>query len=318
MLKSQRQMEDEAIGWVIRLRDGDAETWEAFTIWLEADPAHLAAYESAALVDADAEALPPAAPAPAWQPAPAVPNPRHSASRRAFLGWGIAASLALFAGWYGIAESGSAYSVETGAGEHRTIALEDGTRIELNGGTRVMLDKDRPRFAELEHGEALFRVVHDEAHPFEVEAGGALLRDLGTVFNVVASDRMLDVAVSEGAVLFDPDGERKNLSPGMALIKAKGAPALVSKVDNDAVGAWRQGRLVYSGAPVSRIATDLSRNLGIAVTAAADAGSRPFSGVIMLDGADEEVLSRAAALLGLKADRSGDGWILKMSTGAGS
>lgn len=319
MLKSQRQTEDEAIGWVIRLRDGSAEDWEAFTAWLEADPANLAAYDVAALADADSEALPAAAPTPAWQPAPAIPAiPRRSRDRRAFLGWGIAASLALFAGWFGVAESGSGYTVETAPGEQRTIALEDGTRIELNGSTRVRLDKDRPRFAELDRGEALFRVVHDGARPFEVEAGGSLLRDLGTVFNVVRTDASLDVAVSEGAVLFEPDGERKNLSPGMALSKARGARAQVTRVDNDAIGAWRQGRLVYSGAPVSRIAVDLGRNLGVDVKTEAGVGVRPFSGVIMLDGGKEEVLSRAAALLGLEVARAGDGWVMKMSTGAGS
>ena len=33
-------IEAEAIGWVIRLRDSGADDWSAFTDWLEADPAH--------------------------------------------------------------------------------------------------------------------------------------------------------------------------------------------------------------------------------------------------------------------------------------
>jgi transmembrane sensor len=123
------------------------------------------------------------------------------------------------------------------------------------------------------------------------------------VFNVVRSESLVQVAVSEGAVLFEPDGEKQTLKPGMALSKAAGRPAQVARVETDAVGAWREGRLVYSAAAVSQVASDLSRNLGVMVAAADGAGSRPFSGVIMLDGSDAEVLGRAAALLGLRARR---------------
>jgi transmembrane sensor len=318
MLKTERDNDEEAIGWVIRLRDASAEEWEAFTSWLEADPAHLEAYERAALADADAEALPsePARPIPVVE-MPARPSAPRS-GRRMFLGWGIAASLALFAGWFSIAGSDGPYSIETAPGERQTIALDDGTRIELNGGTKITLDEDRPRYAALDRGEALFRVVHDDAHPFEVEAGGTVLRDLGTVFNVVRDDGALDVAVSEGSVLFDPAGERKTLSPGMALTKVAGRPAKVVLVGNDTVGAWREGRLVYSAAPISRIVGDLSRNLGMKVVAAPQIGDRPFSGVITLDGNGEEVLAKASSLIGVQLDRSGDRWIMKTGTGAGS
>ena len=309
-----RQSDEEAIGWVIRLKDGSGEDWEAFTAWLEADPAHLAAYEAAELADHEAGALAPEPARPAWTPAiqpAAAPRP----PRRMFLGLAVAASVALFGTWFAVS-SGSAYSIETAPGETRTIALEDGSRIEVNGGSRLSLDKDRPRYASLERGEALFHVVHDEAHPFEVEAGGSTLRDLGTVFNVVRSESLVQVAVSEGAVLFEPDGEKQTLKPGMALSKAAGRPAQVARVETDAVGAWREGRLVYSAAAVSQVAADLSRNLGVTVAAADGAAARPFSGVIMLDGSDAEVLGRAAALLGLRLERSGDGWILKTGTGA--
>jgi transmembrane sensor len=321
MLKTDKHFNEEAIGWVIRLRDASAEEWEAFTAWLEADPAHLEAYERAALADADAGALSPepARPIPeAAATAPFSPARAPAGGRRMVLGWGIAASLALFAGWFSLAGSGGPYSIETTPGERQTITLEDGTRIELNGGTKITLDEDRPRYASLDRGEALFRVVHDDARPFEVEAGGTMLRDLGTVFNVVRAEGVLDVAVSEGSVLFDPAGERKTLSPGMELTKVAGRPAQIVRIDNDAVGAWRDGRLVYSAAPLSRVAGDLSRNLGLNVVAAPQVGDRAFSGVIMLEGGREEVLARASALVGVELVRSGDRWIMKTGTGAGS
>ena len=310
MLRTRRQVEDEAIGWVIRLRDAGDDEWTAFTAWLEADPAHGAAYEEAALADAEAEALvSPAPPLPAMAPMPANDEPARP-GRRAFFGWAVAASLALVAGFTVFGTGGGKQVIETEAGERREIALEDGSRILLNASTRVVLDEDRPRFARLESGEALFRIVHDETRPFEVEAGDALLRDLGTVFNVVHEPRRLEVAVAEGEVLYNPAREAKHLLPGMALAKMAGEPLRIRKAEAEGVGAWRENRLVYTEAPLSRVAADLSRNLGVKVTVESGVASRPFSGVIMLDGEKGAVLQRASALLGLAARREGDGWIL--------
>ena len=309
MLRTKREVEEEAIAWVIRLRDAGEEEWSAFTAWLEADPVHAEAYDEAALADAEAEALVPAAPLPAPVPEPANDEPARP-GRRAFFGWAVAASLALVAGFTFLGTGDGTQVIETGAGERHEIALEDGSRILLNASTRVVLDEDRPRFARLEQGEALFRIVHDDARPFEVEAGDSLLRDLGTVFNVVHEPQRLEVAVAEGEVLYNPAREAKHLLPGMALAKVQGEPLRVAEVEKEGIGAWRENRLVYTEAPLSRVAADLSRNLGVPVTVESSVAARPFSGVIMLDGEKGAVLRRASALLGLAARREGEGWIL--------
>lgn len=318
MVKTRRQIEAEALGWVIRLRDAGDADWEAFTHWLEGDPAHAAAYDEAALADAEAETLLPPRPVKRIPIAPLPPPPARAprVGRRAFLGWGVAASLALVAGYATLSTGSGAYSLETAPGERRQVALADGSRIELNGGTRVTLDRERPRFARLERGEALFRVVHDSSRPFEVEAGEARLRDLGTVFNVVHDGGTLEVAVSEGAVLYNPHREATNLRPGMGLRKVRGEPLWVGALDREAVGGWREGRLIYSGAPIARIAADLGRNLGVEVRPAESVARRPFSGVIMLDGDRDRALQRASALLGLSLERSGNGWMLTKRAGA--
>jgi transmembrane sensor len=317
MLKTKQDIDAEAIGWMIRLRGGTAADWEAFTVWLEADPAHLEAYEAAALVDEAAAGLAPA-PAPSALPErqPAGRSAASGQGRRALLGVGIAASLAVAAGWTVWGADGGVRAVETGPGERRTVDLADGSRIMMNGDSRLLLDEDRPRFARLERGEALFRIVHDEARPFEVEAGGSLLRDMGTVFNVARDGHQLEVAVSEGAVLFNPAGEARNLSPGMALRKNGGDPSTLRRIDVAAVGAWRRGRLVYSAAPAKQIAADLSRNLGLDVGVTGAAAAQPFSGVILLEGSPQEVLGRTAALLGLDLTRSGSAWTLSKGRGA--
>ena len=311
-MKNRKEIETEAVGWVIRLREAGEADWDAFTRWLEADPDNLAAYEEAALVDDEAGALAPAsAPrpiAPAVEERVAALPPR--APRRRFLGWAAAASILLTGSFVMLGSGGDPYAVETAAGERRMIALDDGSRIALNGGTRVTLDPERPRYARLETGEALFEVVHDDRRPFEVEAGGALLRDMGTVFNVLADKDRLEVAVSEGAVLFNPEREATNLTPGLALRRTGGQPARVERIGAEAVGGWRQGRLVYSSGSVGEVAADLARNLGVRVAADRGVAGLPFSGVIGLEGSREEVLQRSAAVLGLRLKRAGDGWLL--------
>ena len=310
-------VEEAAIGWVIRLRDAGPDEWAAFTAWLEADPAHAPAYEEMALADEDWDALrPPASvpPTPAWT-AREAPAQRRWASRRTFLGGAIAAALVGMIGYGALAPDGSAYAVETAPGERRTVALADGSRIDLNGATRLMLDRDRPRFARVDQGEALFTIVHDPARPFEVAAGDDLLRDVGTVFNVEREQGRLEVGVAEGAVLFNPDGEAVALDPGTALRHQPGRPLELIRREPDAVTGWREGRLSYASATVGEVAADLSRNLGVPVTAGGDVAQRSFTGVIVLDRNPEGAVGRAARVLGVGAQRTGDGWILKNGAG---
>ena len=66
------------------------------------------------------------------------------------------------------------------------------------------------------------------------------MRDLGTTFNVVAERGAVEVGVSEGRVLFDPDGAAVNLSPGMSLRRAAAtARPIVSSTEPDVIGGWR-------------------------------------------------------------------------------
>lgn len=311
MTERDERIEQEAIDWLVRLGEADAGEWEAFTLWLEADPAHAARYEALAAADRDWGALAP----PARQDPP-VPV-RRGPSRRTIFGAAIAASLALVIGYEAMAPRDTTYAIETATGSRRTIALADGGRIELNGGTRVTLDRRNSRFARLDRGEALFTVAHDASRPFEVEAGDARIADLGTVFNVVRDAGGLEVAVAEGAVMFNPDRQAVRLAPGMILRQSPGeAPELTRGGDPAAIAGWREGQLTYVSAPVARVAADLARNLGVPVTADRTAVNRRFTGVIVLDGSPQAVVNRAAGLLGGDARRSGEGWTLTVGAGA--
>lgn len=306
------RIDEEATGWLIRLRDASPGDWEIFTAWLEADPAHGAAYDMVALADLELDDLPLSRP----MPFIAEPEPRR-VSRRAVFGWGGAAVAAALVGAITLIPAGAeTYDVTTGAGERRMIALDDGSRIELNGETRLVLDRDNIRFARIERGEALFTVVHDDARPFRVEAGAAQLHDLGTVFNVIHDGDRTDIAVAEGAVRWERDANRVDLAAGMALSQRGSAEPVVAREAPATIGGWRNGRLSYSGARYDAVAADLSRNLGTNVSIDDTAAARRFSGVIVIDRDPAVTMERVGALLDVNARRSDGGWILAVGSSA--
>lgn len=299
---------EEAIGWTIRLRDAAPEDWPAFTTWLEASPDHLAAYDEVQRTDAELDHLPapPARTVIADQP----PARALVRSRRGWLVGGGVATVAAGVLTSVLLQTSASYALETQPGETRTVALTDGTLIALNGGTRLILDRKNERFAQLERGEALFTVVHDSNRPFEVRAGDDVLQDIGTVFAVLHEAGATEVAVSEGAVLYNPKGEKVRIDPGRKLSDDGGNRVLLSEVDASTVGSWRTKRLSYTGATIARVAADLHRNLGVPVKVDPALEARRFTGVVQLDGDTEKVFGRLSALLGVRAVPVGAGWML--------
>lgn len=300
--------EARAIDWLVRQRDPDFTDWDGFADWLAEDDSHAAIYDAVASLDCDLDALPPS-------PAPSVvmiPDAPRRPSRRAWFGGAMAAAIVGVISISGLGLLGGGDRIETLAGEHRTVTLADGSKIEINGASVVEIDADRPRFARLESGEAMFHVVHRDNDPFVVETGGAKIVDLGTAFNVVRRDRQTSVAVSEGIVLYNPDRDNVRLVAGKGVEVRDGDrnPPVVQDVDVANVGGWRSGLLVYNGTPLAVVAEDLKRTAGMQVRIAPEATDLSFRGALIIDKNRDRTIADLAALSGTKAARQGDGWIL--------
>jgi transmembrane sensor len=304
---------DAARLWALRASDPAFGDWDGLTDWLETDPAHLAAYDDALAQDdwlgEVFAAQPPEAPGvPQPQAMPETPA-RHRAGWRYGWGAGIAAAVAAVVSFTVLDRGGPMQEIATPPGEQRTIALADGSRVILNGSTRIAFAADRPREITLTEGEALFDVRHDDDNPFVVMAGETRLLDAGTVFNVVREGGMLDVAVAEGEVIYEPGSQEIRLNAGDGLSRA-GADALpvLRKASPAAIGGWRGGRLEYGNAPLADVARDLGRNLGVSIRVADGAGAARFTGTLAVDGPAEDVLARAGPLLGVRFAAGPDGW----------
>jgi len=292
--------------WAIRLHDPAFDDWDGFTNWLEADPTHNAAYEAALGTDTRVAEL--FDTPPALAPIP-VANPPRRWRWLAAAGTVAAAGVGVLA-WTVTSSDSPAYAIQTAAGEHRTVQLADGSSVELNGSTRLVLDPDTPRKARLDQGEALFHVRHNAADPFTVRAGPTRLLDAGTTFNVVRDTTSTRVAVSEGAVIYNPRKEAIRLTQGQAISSEDGRKPQLETITTDLVGGWRVGRLSYTDTPLARIASDLARNLGKPVRVTAEARDLRFTGTLALDGSPEQSIERIAPLLGVRAVPRGAGWTL--------
>lgn len=305
---------DQAALWMAQARDPRFADWDALTEWLEADPAHNLAYETAFAAHDLAGQL---ATAPGQERVGIIPASAPPWRRRGLIGGGVtgvvAAAAALLALILPLGPQAAEIVAETGPGQHRLVHLKDGTEIALNGDTRIVLDRTNGRTARLERGEAMFSVVHDEMRPFTVDVGGTRMIDLGTRFDVLRNGRGSEVAVAEGAVLYDPEGAAVRLGPGRMLRKAEHSQIVeVSQTDPSTVGAWRSGQLVYREAPLWRVADDLSRAMGARIAVDPAVANRPFTGAITFGSADRATLARRlGAVLNVAVAQQPDGLYLK-------
>ena len=126
---------------------------------------------------------------------------------------------------------------ETQRGQPRTVKLDDGSMVRLDGASRldVTIAGDK-RVATLATGEAYFDVAHDPARPFTVLAGGSSTRVLGTAFDVTVARGAVKLEVYRGTVRFGnaagtgrdvilPAGWRTRFERGVALLPARVDPA---------------------------------------------------------------------------------------------
>ena len=295
----------QAIDWHVRQATMGADDWTAFVDWLEADPANARAYDRVA---ADDRAMPAIA-APLAPPAVRPLIPRRWAFGVG--GTAIAAGMVALMVPAILPQAAIPYSVETRPGEQRTVALADGTRIDMDGGTRLDLDKTRPRSVTLAAGEAVFHVRHDAADPFTVHSGDLTVRDIGTVFDVTRAGKRLDVAVAEGSVMFQPDHDAITLGAGKRLSANQDVGSVtLGTIEPTAVGGWRDGRMAFAGDPLSSVVASIDRRYGVTVRLAPGLSDRPFTGMVALTGAADRDIPHLAALIGATWRRDGEQWII--------
>lgn len=251
--------------WVARLSSADATSRdrEEFEAWHAADPAHATAY-------AELDAL--------WHRLGHVPDRRRQVPK-GLAGIAVAAALAAaLAFQFGLVDRMRA-DLWSDVGDIKHATLADGSRIDLNTDTAVRLRfSETERRVELLRGEAFFDVAPDPNRPFVVQGDGVSARALGTRFAVRADDAGQSVEVAEGRVEVAASGQPVQVTAGEA-VRREGPSLAVIKADVGRQTAWRDGRLIFSGEPLSAVLAELGRyRRGRIVLLDAAAGQRRITG----------------------------------------
>lgn len=199
-------------------------------------------------------------------------------------------------------------------GERAQLRLPDGTRVVLAAQSRLSVPAaygDIGREVSLD-GEAYFDVIHDARKPFIVRAAGALVRDIGTRFDLRAypGDVAVRVVVTDGVVRVRSgqggDSAGAVLGRGAAArIDATGRISLDPSVDTARYVAWTRGQLVLVATPLRAAAVELARwyNVDIQIPDTALAARRVTAtiGDIPLS----RVLDQLAVAFDLRVERRG-------------
>ena len=186
----------------------------------------------------------------------------------------------------------------TAIGEQRVIALDDGSRLNLNTETALTVRySPGSRHLVLKRGEALFSVAKNKARPFTVSANGALVTATGTRFDVALRDNQTVVTLVEGRVsVRAPDGTTTWLSPGEQWDwPSRGST--VQRVKPETVTAWTQGRIVFDNIALADAVAEIDRYGGKPVILdAPQFAARRLSGSFQVGDSDSFVTAVAAYL----------------------
>ena len=310
-----------ATDWFARLQ-GDAalEDWTAFHAWLEADPAHAAAYDEVETLWVELEdvAAPPSAEPIAIDNV--VPLRRrteriaHPARRLVWTGLGVAAAAAaIVVALLPQLTRPTFTDYETQRGETRQVALADGSRLTLGSATtlRVHLGREQ-RDVTLVDGEATFDIAHQESRPFVVAVADRQVRVLGTEFNILSHDDRLAVTVRRGVVqVSGGDDGPVRLIKGQQLLHTQGSTAsLVRVTDPNAAFAWTSGKLVYRETPLPDVVADLNRYVATPIRVDPSAAAVKVSGVLLID-KESAMIRRLELFAPIASQTRGDEIILK-------
>lgn len=313
---------EEAAEWLITLREDpqDELARAQFAAWLRKSPEHVRAYLELTSVWADAadidrksapdasaliararadngvialqDLLPQAmreAPAPPAQMGERkVPN-RFERMRHGGL---VAAALvlAILTGSLAWWQTQRFATYETGIGEQRSIALADGSMVELNSRSRMRVRyADNERVIDLLEGQGLFKVAKDRERPFIVRSGDVNVRAVGTQFDVYRKAQGTLVTVLEGrvevsatssageSVLSSPRagdasagssypsgqasnrGEAVQLIAGQQVIAAHAGITQPTTANVATAAAWTQRQLVFDSVPLREVAQEFNR-----------------------------------------------------------
>jgi len=316
----------EAAAWHARINDPDTtvEDWGAFTRWLEASEANLAAYQDIEDVDNYVANMQ------SELASMLQTNDVRSDGELTSTGQNVSQTMSYVSSFSRIRLPLVAFSLLILAAlilpqidydqmdkshfeqfvaephQSRSIAIADGSTINLNRNSSLGISlTDQERRVELMQGEALFDVARDQSRPFIVATAETEIRVVGTKFNVLRHNQRVTVTVVEGVVAVEVKSDDLDeniqkaytLTAGQQLHYDHQNSNIVSRAINvDNVLAWQEGQLVYENARLSEVIADLGRYSEKTITASSSSRNILFSGILLVDDIEASLLVLQSSL----------------------
>lgn len=304
------RLRQQAARWAARRPDADTREAADFEAWKSADSAHADAFNEVWSTSQD----------PALAEAMRLSEQRRTIRRgrarpiAALAGGLLAAALAIAVAWPQLQLMTVApIPLETAPGQHREVTLADGTRVTLDGATRLEVRLgSRRRQVELVRGEAFFDVAHDAARPFTVRSDTGSARVLGTAFDLERADGRLELSVHRGRVRLAPSGlihRTADLTVGQRAFAKEGRLSAIKPFDPLA-DDWRSGWLETDGLTLERLVERLNRASTTPIAIADPVLARQrVAGRFRLD-EPKALVENLALMHGFKVSQTSDGLVL--------
>lgn len=258
---------EHALTWFVALQDEacDEDLHRRFRIWLAQDEANLQAYEQAQRLWGQLDGL--------KQAQSRMRVSRRKRSQPSMTQFGCV--LLLIAGLSSALWQD--YSVQplewqTAAGEQRVIELADGTKIQMNGASRLSAKVTWwRREVNLLQGQALFDVHHQSFPCFTVQVHATQIRDIGTRFDVqiLADETQVSVLEGEVELVSRSAWQGQQIIAGFgSRFDKNGIVKPIKALNPEQAVAWTQGRMILNRTPLSEVvdALQCQHNLNFVFT----------------------------------------------------
>lgn len=198
--------------------------------------------------------------------------------------------------------------IEVPLGQMSAVVLPDGTKVQLNSGTKLVYSpgfNSGERTVNLE-GEAFFDVTKDTKHPFIIQTETLDFKVYGTTFNIQAypDEKEINATLVEGSLgIMGKNGcELVRLVPGEhATYRDENKKMVVGRVTLDLYTSWKDGLVTFKNEKLKDIAQTLERwyNVEIIIKDAA-LGEEIYMGSILKNKPIDQILEVFALTSSLK------------------
>jgi transmembrane sensor len=214
--------------------------------------------------------------------------------------WAVAAMFIILLGIGGFMRF-STNSIKTLAGEHLSIALPDGSTVELNAISALSYHPYWWRFDRKINfeGEGFFSV--QKGKRFRVVSNAATTEVLGTRFNIFSRENIYKVICIEGSVkVVSNIGDKVVLKPNdKATVQSSGTILMQSNIEALPEISWKDYSFFFTAVPVSNVFSEIERQYGVIIDAHVDVNAL-YTGNFSKNQNVEEILGYICPAMGFK------------------